>query len=149
MAQFLMKSRGEQREARRRSTKQVVIAAGNQRPVPSDDTSRAAATPRPPSGYSSPSSSQGPVPCEFLLYCDGSFLLPCAGRRPWPWKTGPALRWSAGHSALDPGGIRGFDEWLAVMIEETEAGYADDAMYLLPETTPAIDYELPSPEPGS
>ena len=44
--------------------------------------------------------------------------------------------------------FEGFDEWLAVMIEETEAGYADDAMYLLPETTPAIDYELPSPEPG-
>ena len=33
------------------------------------------------------------------------------------------------------------------MIEEAEAGYADDAMYLLPVTTPAIDYELPSPEP--
>ena len=41
-----------------------------------------------------------------------------------------------------------FDEWLAVMIEEAELGYSDDAMYLLPEATPAIDYELPSPEPS-
>ncbi len=41
-----------------------------------------------------------------------------------------------------------FDEWLAIIIEETEAGYADDAMYLLPQTTPAIDYGPPFSEPG-
>ena len=41
-----------------------------------------------------------------------------------------------------------FDEWLAAMIEEAELGYSDDAMYLLSETTPAVDYELPPQEPG-
>jgi len=41
-----------------------------------------------------------------------------------------------------------FDEWLAAMIAEAEAGYADDGMYLLSEEMTSIDYEPPSPEPG-
>ena len=39
-------------------------------------------------------------------------------------------------------------EWLAAMIEEAEAGYADDRLYVLSGETPAVDYELPSPEPS-
>ena len=41
-----------------------------------------------------------------------------------------------------------FDEWLSVMVGEAEAGYINDAMYPLPEATPAIDYEPPSREPS-
>ena len=79
------------------------------------------------------------MPCEFTLYCDGSVgCLPCAADG-----TAPPVAledWSHWRYALAVLGVRppwiqeefeGFDEWLAVMIEETEAGYAGDAMYLL------------------
>ena len=97
---------------------------------------------------------QEPVPCEFVLYCDGSVgCFPCT-------VDGTAYPvdledWAHRHYAL---GVRppwtrdefeDFEEWLAAMIEEAELGYADDGMYLLPEATPAIDYGPPFPEPGS
>ena len=99
---------------------------------------------------------QGPVSCEFLLYCDGSVgCFPCAADG-----TAPPVAledWPHWRYALAVLGVRppwtqeefeDFDEWLAIMIEETEAGYADDAMYLLPQTTPAIDYGPPFSETG-
>ena len=100
---------------------------------------------------------QEPVPCEFVLYCDGSVgCFPCTvDGTAYP----VALEdWAYWHYALAVLGItppwtrdefEDFDEWLAVMIEEAEAGYSDDAMYLLPQTTTAIDYGPPFPEPGS
>ena len=78
---------------------------------------------------------QGQLPGEFLLYRDGS-----VGRCPCPEhgkKTTPALTdWARWHCALTVLGVRppwttqefeDFDEWLSVLIEETELGCADDA----------------------
>ena len=142
----------------------VVIAAQSGDHDPLDDTYRAATpvfdvpvlravgTVSPDGLYP-----QGQRPCEFLLYCDGSVgCFPC-------FTDGTAAPvaledWWHWHYALAVLGVRppwtqeefeDFDEWLAVMIEEAELGYSDDAMYLVPETTPAIDYESPFPEPGS
>ena len=139
----------------------VVIAAQSGDHDPLDDTYRAATpvfdvpvlravgTVSPDGLYS-----QGPVPCEFLLYCDGSIgCIPCATD-----STAVALEdWANWRYALVSLGIRppwtreefeDFYEWLAAMIEEAEAGYADDGMYLLSSSTPTIDYELTSPEPS-
>ena len=84
---------------------------------------------------------EGEVRCEFALYCDGSVgCFPCAGETSG---TPPAAleNWAHWHYALVALGITppwtreefaDFDEWLRVMIEEAELGYADDAMCLLP-----------------
>ena len=141
----------------------VVIAAQSGDHDPLDDTYRAATpvfdvpvlravgTVSPDGLYP-----QEPVPCEFVLYCDGSVgCFPCAA----DGTTAPvALEdWAHWRYALVSLGVRppwtreefeDFDEWLAVMIEEAEAGYYDDGMYLLPGESPAVDYELPSPEPS-
>ena len=99
---------------------------------------------------------EGPVRCEFLLYCDGSVgCVPCAAAGAPP---PVALEdWAHWHHALVALGITppwtddefaDFDEWLAAMIGEAELGYSDDALYLPAESTPDVDYELPpSPEP--
>ena len=116
-----------------------------------EGVSRAAATVGPDGLYP-----QGPVRCEFLLYCDGSVgCVPCAGEDAPPPVA--LANWAHWHHALAALGITppwtrdefaDFYEWLAAMIEETELGYSDDAMYLPSESTPAIEYELPrSPEP--
>ena len=67
-----------------------------------------------------------------------------ARRRRW--------RWTTGRTGITPPSTKDefadFDEWLAVMVEEAELGYSDDAMYLLSETAPAVDYELPPQESG-
>ena len=100
---------------------------------------------------------EGRVRCELILYCDGSVgCFPCPAE-----ETPPAAaleNWAHWHYALVALGITppwteeefaDFYEWLGVMIEEAELGYADDALYLLSTETPAVDYELsPSPEPG-
>ena len=61
-------------------------------------------------------------------------------------------RWKTGRTGITPPWTEyefaDFDEWLGVMIEEVELGYSDDAMHLLSETAPAVDYELPPQEPG-
>ena len=99
---------------------------------------------------------QGQLPCEFLLYCDGSVgCYPCAATGAPPMALEDWTHWRYALAVL---GVRppwtreefaDFDEWLAVMIEEAEAGYADDAMYLLPGTAPLVDYTPTFPEPGS
>ena len=143
----------------------VVIAAQSGEHDPLDDTYRAATpvfdvpvlravgTVSPDGLYP-----QGQLPCGFLLYCDGSVgCFPCAadGTTPPPVALADWAHW---HYALVTLGVTppwtweefaDFYEWLAVMIEETEAGYADDAMYLLPRSTRSIDYRSPSSEPGS
>ena len=142
----------------------VVIAAQSGDHAPLDDTYRAAtpvfdvpvlraADAISPYGLYP----QGQLPCEFLLYCDGSVgCFPCTADRTAP--PPEALEdWAHWRYALAILGVtppwtqeefEGFDEWLAVMIEGAEAGYYDDEMYLLPGETPAIDYELTSPEPS-
>ena len=98
---------------------------------------------------------EGPVRCEFLLYCDGSVgCVPCAAAgAPPPLALEDWAHWRHALIAL---GITppwtedecaDLDEWLGVMIEEAELGYSDDALYLPAESMPAVDYELPpSPE---
>ena len=100
---------------------------------------------------------EGQVRCELILYCDGSVgCFPCPAE-----ETPPPVAlegWAHWHYALVALGItppwteeefEDFYEWLGVVIEEAELGYADDAMYLLSSDAPAVDYELPpSPEPG-
>ena len=101
---------------------------------------------------------QGQVRCEFLLYCDGSVgCFPCAAETDGKQPPMALENWAHWHHALVALGVTppwtleefaDFAEWLAVMIEEAELGYSDDAMYLLSRGTPAVDYELPpSPEP--
>ena len=120
-------------------------------PVFDVPVARAAATVSPEGLYP-----QGPVRCEFLLYCDGSVgcVLYAGEGAPSPVAL---ANWAHWHHALVALGItppwtrdefEDFYEWLAAMIEEAELGYSDDAMYLPSESTPAIDCELPrSPEP--
>ncbi len=100
---------------------------------------------------------EGPVRCEFRLYCDGS-----VGCFPYAAETDGtppvALEdWERWHHALVALSITppwtqdefaDFNEWLGTMIEEAELGHSDDAMYLLSAATPAIGYEPPPPEPG-
>ena len=113
---------------------------------------RGPSAPRAPTGLYP----QGQLPCEFLLFCDGSVgCYPCAADGAPP---PVALEdWAHWRYALAVLGVRppwtrdesaDFDEWLAAMIAEAEAGYADDGMYLLSEEMTSIDYEPPSPEPG-
>ena len=142
----------------------VVIAAQSGDHDPLDDTYRAA-TPvfdvpvLRAVGTFSPDGlyPQGPVPCEFLLYCDGSVgCFPC-------FTDGTAAPvaledWWHWHYALTVLGItppwtweefEDFDEWLAVMIEEAELGYSDDAMYLVLKQLRPSTTKSPFPEPGS
>ncbi|MDE2813118.1 MAG: hypothetical protein OXM01_08845 [Gemmatimonadota bacterium] len=78
---------------------------------------------------------QGQLPCEFLLYCDGSVgCFPCPEDETAP----PAALtdWAHWHYALTVLEVRppwtreefeDLHEWLSALIEETELGCADDA----------------------
>ena len=100
---------------------------------------------------------QGQLPCEFLLFCNGS--VGCYPRAAAGGATGGLGRLGRTGAARWPSldvrppwtrkEFEDFDEWLvAMMVGEAEAGYINDAMYPLPGSTLTVDYRPPSPEPS-